>query len=149
MSCGIPQCSFLLLFVVCILDQMMGEEEEVGLFLFLFLFQKRATRCRCSLSIQETNVKMFENGRERERGKRWKEGRSCTQKLHELKKSPATRRMTAETFLGPAPNDLASRRRSSNIRSYTEAENKEKKKALSLSLLFAEYENSWICPRLD
>ena len=42
--------------------------------------------------------------------------------------------MTAETFLGPAPNDLASRRRSSNIRSYTEAEKKREKGSLSLSL---------------
>ena len=52
--------------------------------------------------------------------------------------------MTAETFLGPAPNDLASRRRSSNIRSYTEAENKEKKKgSLSLSAV------CWIRKQLD
>lgn len=111
------------------------EEEEVGLFLFLFLFQKRAARCRCSLSIQETNVKMFENGREREKGaKDGKKGAAVHKKLHELKKSPATQRMTAETFLGPAPNDLASRRRSSNIRSYTKAEEKKKREKGSLSL---------------
>ena len=99
----------------------------------LFLFQKRA---RPDAGVpRETNVKMFENGekgrKRRERKKERKKGAAVYLSTRVKRvQPPHTERREREPFLGPAPNDPASRRRrSSNGR-----------------LVFAEYQNSWICP---